>query len=112
MRIAIPVTKGKLSAHFGHCRQFFLADADPECKMIMTTKTLKPPVHEPGVLPRWLHEQGAEIIIAGGMGQRAKQLFSELNITVVTGALCEDPDRIVQWFLSGDLRTGANVCDH
>ncbi|OPY91340.1 MAG: Dinitrogenase iron-molybdenum cofactor [Syntrophaceae bacterium PtaU1.Bin231] len=112
MRIAIPVTAGKLCAHFGHCEEFHLIDVDPEKKSITANKTLTPPPHEPGLLPRWLHEQGAEIIIAGGMGQRAQQLFSQQNIVVVTGAPCEAPDRVVMSYLSGTLQTGDNLCDH
>ena len=38
---------------------------------------LVPPPHEPGVLPGWLHHLGADVIIAGGMGQRAISLFGE-----------------------------------
>ena len=112
MRIAIPVAEGKLCAHFGHCEEFQLVDVDPEKKSITTVKTLVPPPHEPGVLPRWLHEQGADIIIGGGMGQRAQQLFSQQNIVVVTGAPSETPDKVVQSYLSGTLQTGANLCDH
>ena len=55
-------------------------------KQITGTNYLTPPPHEPGVIPRWLHEQGATTIIAGGMGMRAQQIFAENNITVVTGA--------------------------
>ncbi len=45
-----------------------------------------PPPHEPGLLPTWLQEQGADIIIAGGMGSRAQELFLGKGIHVVTGA--------------------------
>jgi len=29
MKIAIPLAGGKLSAHFGHCQEFAIIDADP-----------------------------------------------------------------------------------
>jgi hypothetical protein len=40
-------------------------------------ETLAHPPHEPGVLPSWLHELGADVIIAGGMGQCASSLFND-----------------------------------
>ena len=71
-----------------------------------------PPAHEPGVLPKWLHELGAQVIIAGGMGSRAQQLFLENGIKVITGAPMDPPESLVNQYLAGILETGDNVCDH
>ena len=98
--------------HFGHCAQFALVEADPQERKILGVETLTPPAHEPGVLPRWLHEQGANIIIAGGMGQRAQQLFAQNDIEVVVGAPSDTPENLVQTYLSGTMESGENVCDH
>jgi Mrp family chromosome partitioning ATPase/predicted Fe-Mo cluster-binding NifX family protein len=107
---AVPIAEGKLCSHFGHCDQFALIEtAQGEIK----AKTMHtPPPHEPGVLPKWLHEMGAQIIIAGGMGSRAQQLFSENGIKVVTGAPADSPESLVRQYLSDSLVTGGNVCDH
>ena len=112
MRIAVPVTNGVLSSHFGHCEQFVLFDVDAGGKTVGRRQELTPPPHEPGTFPRWLHEQGATVIIAGGMGSRAQSLFGENGIQVVVGASGSEPDLIVREFLDGRLATGANVCDH
>jgi len=56
MRIAIPVTDGKLSAHFGHCEEFAMVDVDEQTSQISNILRLQPPAHEPGVLPQWLSE--------------------------------------------------------
>jgi len=112
MRIAIPLADGKLCMHFGHCGQFALLDVDEASKTITGTTRLDPPAHEPGVLPRWLHEQGATVIIAGGMGQRAQALFAEQGIKVVVGAPAETPETLVAAFLAGTLTSGRNACDH
>jgi ATP-binding protein involved in chromosome partitioning len=112
MRIAVPVTGGVLSSHFGHCEQFVLFDVGADGKTIDRREVLTPPPHEPGTFPRWLHEQGATVIIAGGMGSRAQSLFGENGIRVVVGASSEDPDHLVRDFLGGRLETGANICDH
>ncbi len=112
MRIAIPVADGKLCSHFGHCDQFDLIDVDEKTKNIVGKKILIPPPHEPGVLPKWLHEQGANVIIAGGMGQRAQSLFAENGIKVIVGAPSVSSDKLVVAYLEGTLVSGTNVCDH
>jgi len=112
MKIAIPVVDGMLCAHFGHCEQFALLTVDLSQKTILERLDLTPPAHEPGVLPRWLHEQGANVIIAGGMGQRAQGLFAENEIEVVVGAPSDNPEDLVKAYLSGTLQAGDNICDH
>jgi len=112
MKIAIPVVDGKLSAHFGHCTEFALVDTDVESKTITSSQTLPAPPHEPGLLPKWLAEKGAGMIIAGGMGVRAQGLFQQQNISVVVGAPYETPEAIVRAYLNGVLKTGVNLCDH
>ncbi|MBN1833834.1 MAG: P-loop NTPase [Deltaproteobacteria bacterium] len=107
---AIPLAESKLCAHFGHCEQFALVET--EGGEIRGTMMHTPPVHEPGVLPKWLHELGAQVIIAGGMGSRAQQLFEEVGIKVVTGAPMDPPESLVNQYLAGILVTGNNVCDH
>jgi predicted Fe-Mo cluster-binding NifX family protein len=112
MRIAIPLAQGKLSLHFGHCDQFAIFDIDDNLKKVINRKDATPPAHEPGVLPRWLHENNVSVIIAGGMGQRAQQLFAQNDIKVVVGASSETPEELVSAFLQGSLETGDNICDH
>lgn len=112
MRIAIPLTGGKLTAHFGHCEKFAVVDVDGESKTIVYQTMLDPPRHEPGVLPVWLAEQGVKVVIAGGMGQRAQGLFAQQDIEVVVGAPAEAPQRLVTDYLAGTLAVGDNACEH
>ncbi|MFC1582411.1 NifB/NifX family molybdenum-iron cluster-binding protein [Planctomycetota bacterium] len=112
MKIAIPTAEGKLCMHFGHCQVFTIADVDEESKKISSMVEETPPPHEPGVLPKWLNELGVNTIIAGGMGMRAQQFFTEYGVEVLVGAPAETPEEIVNRFLQGSLETGENVCDH
>ena len=112
MRIAIPLTDGKLSAHFGHCEQFAIIDVDSDSRNIKSQESVIPPAHEPGVLPRWLAGLHVDLIIAGGMGQRAQQLFAENNIDVVVGAPDNEPQELISQYLTGRLQCGQNICDH
>lgn len=112
MKIAIPTANGRLCMHFGHCEKFTLIDVEPTTKTIQKVEPVDPPPHEPGVLPHWLAERGADLVIAGGMGQRAQSLFEEQNIKVITGAPADTPEKIAQAYLNNALETGANGCDH
>jgi ATP-binding protein involved in chromosome partitioning len=112
MRIAIPLAQGKLSLHFGHCDQFAIYDIDGKTNKVMNRKDAAPPTHAPGVLPKWLHENDVSVIIAGGMGQRAQQLFAQNDIKVVVGASSGAPEELVSAFLQDTLETGDNICDH
>ncbi|HRT04958.1 MAG TPA: NifB/NifX family molybdenum-iron cluster-binding protein [Kiritimatiellia bacterium] len=112
MKIAIPIVDGQLCMHFGHCAHFALVDVDEKNKQIAAQKLVEPPPHEPGVLPKWLHEQGATVILAGGMGSRAQQLFAQNGIQVAVGCQPAAPETLVAAYLGGKLVTGENACDH
>lgn len=112
MRIALPVVNGNLCMHFGHCEAFALVDIDPESKAITGQEMVAAPPHAPGFLPPWLADMGAEVVIAGGMGQRAQALFAQSGIEVVVGAPAAPPDQLARAYLDGTLQTGQNVCDH
>jgi len=112
MRIAVPLAQGKLSLHFGHCEQFAIIDVDSGSKNILSQELVEPPPHEPGVLPKWLSGLHVELIIAGGMGQRAQQLFAQNNIDVVVGAPDNEAQELVSQYLAGQLQSGQNICDH
>lgn len=112
LKIAVPVVGGRLSAHFGHCEEFVLFDVDMEGKKILSQEMAPAPPHEPGLLPVWLKEKGAHLIIAGGMGSRAQGLFTEKGIDVIIGASSDNPEEVVKDYLNGNLKTGENICDH
>jgi predicted Fe-Mo cluster-binding NifX family protein len=112
MKIAIPLANGRLSMHFGHCEHFALVDVNPDERKIIKQELVAAPPHQPGLLPPWLAERGATTILAGGMGQRAQDLFAQQGIQVVVGAPADTPEQLVTEFLAGTLQVGENVCDH
>jgi predicted Fe-Mo cluster-binding NifX family protein len=112
MKIAVPTADGVLCSHFGHCERFAIIQVDPQKKEIIASEMLTPPPHEPGVLPSWLSQVGCNLIIAGGMGMRAIDMFKQYGVEVLIGAPNEKPDDIVRAYLNGTLQTGENVCDH
>jgi predicted Fe-Mo cluster-binding NifX family protein len=112
MKIAIPLTDGYLSTHFGQCDEFAIVIVDEQAQHILSKSVYRAPPHEPGLLPRWLHRIGTEVIITAGIGQRAQHLFEQNGISVVVGVPPDTPERLTFAYLNGTLRAGANVCDH
>ncbi len=109
-KIAIPVENNRVCQHFGHCRQFAVYNVDDN--KIISENFLTPPRHEPGVLPAWLAEKGVKDVIAGGMGQRAINLFLNQKINVYVGVAPKEPKELVQDLINDKLDAGKNLCDH
>lgn len=114
MKIAIPLADGKLAMHFGHCASFAMIEIDPTSHAILKREDVAAPPHTPGLLPPWMAERGVNMVIAGGMGQRAVELFLQQRIQVVLGAPAESPEKLIADHFAGSLQTGANPCgeDH
>lgn len=107
MRLAVASDGNMVSGHFGHCDGFTLYDIkDAE----VAGKTFVPnPGHRPGFLPVFLKEQKADVIIAGGMGETAQQLFIENGIEVVVG-IQGIADDIVKQYIGGNLKSTGSIC--
>lgn len=107
MKIVVAREGDQVSGHFGHCEGFNFYEVE-EGK-IVSSKFVESPGHRPGFLPVFLKEQGADVIIAGGMGETAQELFKERDIEVVVGAsgLCDD---LVAKYIKGELKSTGSVC--
>lgn len=110
IKFAVPTVDKILCEHFGHCAQFAIVDV--EDGKITNESYVTPPAHEPGLLPKWLHEQEVTIIIASGMGSRAQNLFTQNGINVFVGAPSKAPKDLVKDYLENNLESGTNGCDH
>ena len=112
IRIAIPVANGRLHGHFGGCREFALVEADAESRTVLATQTVPAPPHQPGLFPRWLHEQGVTAVIVGGIGRRALDIFARQGITVRAGLPEASVAALVAAFLGGQLTDAPDGCEH
>ncbi|HNV69484.1 MAG TPA: NifB/NifX family molybdenum-iron cluster-binding protein [Candidatus Ozemobacteraceae bacterium] len=112
MIIAIPLAGGVLSEHFGHCEEFAFIEADEQKKTIIKETRQQPPEHEPGVLPRWLLSNKANVAIVGGMGMRARQMLEAQGVKVIMGAPAKAPVDLAREYLAGTLVGGDNTCGH
>ena len=102
---------GQISQHFGRCPYYLLVDVEGD--EIKKKDIVNNPYYEnhvPGVVPQFISEQGANVMIAGGMGPRAIDLFSNLGIGVVTGAVW-NTGNVLQAYLKGEI-SGVEPCKH
>jgi len=112
MTIALPTAHGRLHEHFGGCREFTLVQTDPEQRKILNQRTVIPPPHAPGLFPRWLREQGARVVITGGIGRRALAIFAQQGITVRAGTPDAPVEQLVTAYLNGQLAATPEGCEH
>jgi hypothetical protein len=67
---------GEVSAHFGRCPYYVLVETNGDT--VTGSRIVSNPyfeVHRPGVVPRFIRDLGSHVIIAGGMGPRAIEMF-------------------------------------
>ena len=107
---AVPTVDGKLCQHFGHCEKFAIVEIQDN--KVVGEEYLNPPSHQPGVYPKFLADHGVKVIISGGMGQRAQDLFTQNSIEVCVGVNSDLPQQLVKQYLEDQLETGQNLCDH
>ena len=107
MKIATASEGKMVTEHFGHCEGFNIFDTDNG--KVTGSEFITNPGHRPGFLPVFLHEKGVKVIISGGMGQGAIDIFNEKGIEVVTGASGVAEDVVIS-YLQGKLKSTGSVC--
>ena len=107
MKIAISTDTGFVSAHFGRCPSFTIAEIE-EGK-VLKVEEINNPGHQPAFLPNFLAERGVKYIICGGMGNRAQMLFAEKKITPVIGVTGKI-EEVIGKFVQGKLEAGESFC--
>jgi predicted Fe-Mo cluster-binding NifX family protein len=98
-----------VSPHFGRCPYFVLVDLEGDG--LTRVQSVPNPYygqHQPGQVPRFIHGQGADVMLTGGMGRRAIAFFQRYGIQAATGALGTVRHALEQ-YLNGAL-LGAEPC--
>jgi len=109
MKIAVAMENGNVCEHFGHAPAYVIYTVKEG--NIVSKEELTNPGHTPGFLPKWMSGMGIDVIIAGGMGPRAVELFKEQGVTPIIGA--KGPvEEVVQKYCEGSLKTGQSTCNH
>lgn len=107
MKIAVSCNGKEIWPHFGHCENFRIYETG-EGK-ILSENSVPNPGHRPGFLPNFLADMGVEVIISGGMGGGAVDIFNERGVEVILGAQ-GDAGAAVEAYLRGELKSTGSVC--
>lgn len=107
LKIAVASEGKNVTEHFGHCENFNIFEA--EGNKIIKSESVPNPGHKPGFLPNYLNDLGVNVIISGGMGGGAIDIFNEKNIEVVVGAR-GDAKENAELYLQGELKSTGSVC--
>lgn len=107
MKIAISTDADNVSAHFGRCPNFTITNIEEG--EVLSKEIVDNPGHRAGFLPEFLHNQGVECIIAGGMGHRAIMSFEEKGIKAIVGVM-GSVDEAINKLAEGTLKGGESLC--
>ena len=107
MKIAVASEGSMVTEHFGHCESFSIFET--EGNQISKIENVPNPGHRPGFLPNFLNEMGVNVIISGGMGGGAIEIFNEKNIEVIVGA-SGSARTAAEQYLKGELKSTGSVC--
>ncbi len=107
MKIAVAAEGTNVTEHFGYCVNFQVYDVlDGK---IVKEESVSNPGHKPGFLPNFLADLGVNVIISGGMGVGAVDIFNDRDVEVVVGA-SGDARVAAESYLKGELKTTGTVC--
>lgn len=104
MLLAVAAEGNMVCPHFGHCEAFRLYETEDK-----SWKTLANPGHEPGFLPGFLAQHGVKLVITGGMGSKAQELFTAQGIKTIVGVSGKLEDAIAA-FEKDSLKSSGEVC--
>ena len=107
MKIAVPYSDGQVFQHFGKSEQFKIYDTiDDE---IISSEIVDTSGSGHSALADFLKEEGAGVLICGGIGVGAVTALQNAGIQILGGAEGE-ADKCVEEFLGGRLHFGASGC--
>lgn len=109
MKIAVPTRENRVDDHFGHCDHYTIYTVENE--KIVNTEELPSPQGcgcKSGIAAD-LQNMGVEVMLAGSMGDGAKNKLAAHNIKVVRGCSGAVQD-VVEGYLAGAITDSGNGC--
>ena len=111
MKIAVPTRDGHIDDHFGHCAYYTIFDI--EDGNIVATSRLDSPKGcgcKSGIAAD-MEAMGISVMLAGNMGEGAKNKLESHNIQVIRG--CRgDIEMVVRAYLIGLIKDSGEGCSH
>jgi predicted DNA-binding protein (UPF0251 family)/predicted Fe-Mo cluster-binding NifX family protein len=101
---------GEMAQHFGRCPYYVVVRVNGDHLVEETRIETNPYAehHEQGVVPKFVHSLGADVILAPGMGQKAIAWFGRLGVEVATASRVQ-VGATLQAYLEGAI-SGATGC--
>jgi len=111
MKIAVPTRDGRVDDHFGHCAYYTIFNV-VNGKVMETSRLASPEGCgcKSGIAPV-LKQMGVNVMLAGNMGQGAKNVLEAQRIEVIRGC-SGDVEELVTSYLSGNLEDNGEACSH
>ena len=110
-KVAVPTRDGVVDDHFGHCAYYTIFTI--LANRITATERMASPEGcgcKSGIAPV-LAEKGVRVMLAGNMGQGAKNVLESQRIEVIRG--CRgDVEELVAAYLAGNIKDNGESCDH
>lgn len=115
MRIALPISNGRFSLHYGSAEEIALHDIDVEQGVATSVGMVSTPAEGMCGAGSWMAAQGIEVLIVGGIGAGAARSLGQAGIRVFAGIQEEDPEKVVTMILEGvaqarELAPGESMC--
>lgn len=107
--LAVATDGTMVAQHFGHCPIYTLVRIQNGEEV--ARRAVQNPGHTPGFLPKFLAEKGVDCVVAGGMGQKAIDLFNEQGVDTIVG-VTGSVDEVIAMYAAGQLKGGESACDH
>ena len=111
LKIAVPTRDGVVDDHFGHCAYYTVYTVVNQ--MVVSSETLPSPqgCGCKSNIASVLEQMGVKVMLAGNMGQGAKNVLEAQRIEVVRGC-SGDVEDLVNQYLSGNVKDNGEICDH
>jgi len=85
-KAAIALDGNVISEHFGKVGEFLFVTFEDGKEISREMIPAPAADHAPGVFPNWIKSMGADVVMAGGMGVKAKQFFQDPRSPGTDGA--------------------------
>ncbi|MFI3277581.1 MAG: NifB/NifX family molybdenum-iron cluster-binding protein [Rikenellaceae bacterium] len=109
MKIAIPTRDSMIDNHFGHCEYYTIYTIE-DGKVISKERVDSPQgCGCKSNIASVLQQMGVTIMIAGNMGEGAKNKLNGSGIEVIRGC-AGNPDEVIVAYLNGTLNDSGVAC--
>ena len=111
MKIAVPTRDGRVDDHFGHCAYYTIFEV-VDSQVVNVSKMASPEGCgcKSGIAPV-LRQMGVTLMLAGNMGQGARNVLEAQRIEVIRGC-SGDVEELVKSYLAGNVSDNGQACDH